>query len=71
MICPKCKGNQLTISENVYTKSKSRSFLWNLLMCCITCGVWLIWMFVRKRKEVVVHEKTAVCQSCGHSWKIK
>lgn len=71
MVCPKCNSTEVSISENVIVKSKRRSFLWNLLMICITCGIWIIWMLVRKKKEKVVHVKMCVCQKCGHSWEIK
>lgn len=71
MVCPKCKSENVTLTANTYVKTKSRSFLWNLLMIMCTCGIWFIWMLIRKRKEKVVYEKTALCQSCGHCWRIK
>lgn len=71
MNCPKCKSENVTINVNTVVKSKSRSFLWNLLMSTITGGFWLIWMLVRKRKEVVITIKTCLCQNCGFSWEIK
>lgn len=70
MQCPKCKNENVSISMNTYTKTRSRSFLWNLLMVCCTAGLWIIWMLVRKKKEKVVHEKMALCQNCGYSWKL-
>ena len=70
MTCPKCQSENVNISVNTYTKSKSRSFLWNLLMIFCTCGLWIIWMLIRKKKEKVITEKTAVCNSCGYSWKV-
>lgn len=69
MTCPRCKSENVAMNESVYTKSQRRSLLWNLLMICITGGIWIIWMLVRKRKEKVIHEKRCVCQACGHSWK--
>lgn len=69
MKCPKCKSEHITFSANTVVKTKSRSFLWNLFMIFITCGFWLIWMLIRKRKEKVVTIKTAICQDCGFSWK--
>ena len=71
LACPKCKSNNVTVSTSTYTKSKRRSFLWNLFMIIITAGIWLIWMLIRKRKEKVIHEKTCICQNCGYSWNIK
>lgn len=71
MMCPKCQSENVTVQSSTYTKSKSRSCLWNLIMLTCTCGIWLIWMLVRKRKEKVMHETVCTCQSCGYSWKIK
>lgn len=70
MVCPKCKCNDVTISESVYTEKKKRSCLWNLFMMTITCGVWLVWMIIRKNSNTI-HEKRCVCQKCGYSWSIK
>lgn len=69
MKCRKCGSTNVKVDYNVYVKSKSRSFLWNLLMICCTCGIWIVWMLIRKRKEKVVKEKTCICQDCGHTWK--
>lgn len=70
MTCPKCKNTNVTISESVYKESQHRSFLWNLLWICLTGGLWIIWMLIRKKKEKTVREKRCVCQSCGYSWRI-
>jgi hypothetical protein len=69
MICKKCGSSNIKVDYNVYVKSKSRSFLWNLLMVCCTCGFWILWMLIRKKKEKVVREKTCICQDCGNVWK--
>lgn len=70
MVCRKCKSENVTVNENFVVKSKRRSFLWNLFMLCITCGLWLVWMAVRKRKEKVVKIKSVICNNCGYSWEI-
>jgi len=70
MICRKCKSENVTVSTNHVVKSQRRSFLWNLFMICITGGLWLLWMLVRKRKEKIVMIKTVVCNNCGASWEI-
>lgn len=69
MKCKKCGSTNIKVDYNVYVKSKSRSFLWNLLMVCCTCGFWILWMLIRKRKEKVVKETTCICQDCGYTWK--
>lgn len=70
MKCPKCGSERVNVNTSVVAKSKHRSFLWNLFMICITCGLWIIWMLVRKRKEKIVQITTATCQECAHTWKM-
>lgn len=70
MICKMCNSTDIRTSTSIYTKSKNRSFIWNLFMIVLTGGFWLIWMLIRKRKEKVVRKVTATCQNCGHSWDI-
>lgn len=70
MKCVKCESEKVNIETTSYTRSKKRSFLWNLLMIFLTGGLWLLWMLVRARKEKVVTETWATCQDCGHRWKI-
>lgn len=70
MNCLKCGSNNVSVQTNSYVKSKRRSFLWNLFMFCCTGGFWLLWMLIRKRKEKVVTETWATCQTCGNRWKI-
>lgn len=71
MYCVKCGNSNVTFQTSTYTKSKSRSFIWNLLMLCCTGGLWLIWMLIRKKKQKVITETWATCQTCGHHWKVK
>lgn len=70
MKCKKCGSEDVKIDSSTYTVSKSRSFLWNLLLVICTGGLWILWMLIRKKKEKLVTEKRAVCQKCGHSWKV-
>lgn len=71
MVCPKCKSENVTVQTNAMMESKSRSCLWNFLMIFCTCGIWFLWMLVRRRKEKKVVETHATCQDCGYSWKVK
>lgn len=70
MVCKKCGSTNVTVSTSHVVRTKSRSFLWNLFMCFITCGFWLLWMLVRKKKEEVVQIKTVTCNECGYSTEI-
>lgn len=71
MKCRRCFGTNINFQTTSYTKTKSRSFLWNLLMIFLTGGFWLLWMLIRKRKETVVTQTWAICQSCGHRWRVR
>lgn len=71
MICKKCKSSNVVVNTQSMVVSKSRSFIWNLLMLCITGGLWIFWMLIRKRKEKHIIETWATCQNCGERWKIK
>lgn len=70
IVCPRCGSTNTAVSVNTYAKSKHRSLLWNLFVICITSGFWLIWMLIRKRKEKIVTQKTAVCNTCTHGWSV-
>ena len=70
LVCPRCRSDNVSIFVNTVMKSRSRSCLWNAFMISITAGFWLIWMFVRKKKEKMVTAKTAVCNYCGNSWAV-
>lgn len=69
MTCPKCGSNNVSVNTSTYSKSQSRSLIWNLLMIFLTAGIWIVWMLIRSKKERIIKETTATCQNCGHSWK--
>lgn len=70
MMCRHCKSENVSVNTNAMIVSQDRSFLWNLLMVFLTSGLWILWMFVRGRKERKVIETWATCQNCGNRWKI-
>lgn len=70
MRCKKCNSENVSVQTTTYTKTKSRSLLWNLLMLILTGGLWLIWMLIRKKKEKVINKTYAVCQDCGYKWEV-
>ena len=82
MKCPKCgsENTSVQITNEVHLKDKHHGIFWWL---CI--GWWWVpfkWLFLtlpalifaifRRKKQKAVNKqvKTAVCQECGHSWKI-
>lgn len=38
MVCPKCGSTSVTANTSTYVVSKSRSFIWNLLLVFLTGG---------------------------------
>ena len=79
MVCPKCKGTDLKIQMvevGQKTKGKGASGLSKLgraTMQVSTLGMYGLVAGKSKGKEktTTVNEKRAVCQSCGHDWKVK
>lgn len=70
LVCPKCGSRN--VSVQVVEKQKKRgcfaSLMWILLAVC-TCGITLLLIPALSRKG----SKTltfAVCQNCGHRWKV-
>lgn len=70
MVCPKCGSKRVNVNLNSFTQSQSRSLIWNLLMIFFTGGFWILWMLVRGQKQKQVNQKIAVCQKCGHTFKV-
>lgn len=70
MKCRKCSGDAVSVASSVYSKTESRSFIWNLAMIIVTGGLWLVWMLVRSRNERAVQVTMATCQQCGNAWKV-
>lgn len=77
MKCVKCGSENVTVtSEQVSgkTSTKHMGCLWSLGRMCLivcTCGLWLI--FGRKKETGKTKFKSntvAICQSCGHKWKV-
>lgn len=73
MVCPKCNSENVNV-QVVTDKIKTNHTgilhsLGRLTLILCTCGLWLL---VPKRKEnsKVKNSNIAVCQSCGHSWKV-
>lgn len=82
MKCPKCESENVNVQMVTETKLKTKhhSILYWLLI-----GWWLeiiLWFFLtiprllaamfghKKQKLVTKHKSVAVCQNCGHNWKV-
>ncbi len=82
MTCPKCGNDNVNIQ--VFNESQlvtqHHGILWWLCIgwwwifvkwIFLTIPALLAAIFIGKRKKVKnITVKTAVCQSCGHSWKV-
>ena len=70
MICPKCKSENVQIQT--VTESRKAGcltiILYILLACTILGLLIVIPLLLRRKTETVTY---AVCQNCGHRWKIK
>lgn len=78
MICPKCQSENVSVQAVSVTKTKNHSVLWWIF---VSWWWWILWaaMFLPmlvikliwgKKTTTKIHSE-AVCQDCGHRWKIK
>ena len=79
MVCPKCKSNNVQVQVVNETVQKARhGFLWWIfigwwwrLLWFLFFGLWyILFCAIRGKKTQNVRRSVAVCQSCGHSWRI-
>ena len=77
MTCPRCKSENVTVqiqTTGLHTKEKNKGIIHavcRLTLICFTCGLWLLLPSQRgSSKSKVSSQKIAVCQTCGHSWKV-
>ena len=70
MTCPKCKSETITFQTVSEQKSTGclTVILYILLACTILGLLIVIPLMLRKKTETVTY---AVCQNCGHRWKVK
>lgn len=73
MKCPKCESENVNI-QMVNTKIKTNHTgiihaIGRLCLICCTCGLWLL-VPSRKENSKVKNKSMAICQSCGHNWKV-
>lgn len=75
MVCPSCGANNSQAISNVKGKIKRRgiiSTLINIFLVCITCGFWLLVIFIRGgSKGKIKTEAIFVCNECGCQFNAK
>lgn len=73
MKCPKCGSDNIVVQAITETKTKRRGcigwFFWILLAIC-TLGLILIIPLLTNSKTKSKTHSEAVCQNCGHRWKV-
>lgn len=69
MVCKKCKSNN--VSVQVVAEQKKRgcfgALMW-ITFAIFTCGLVLLIPLLTKKGSK--KRKYAVCNNCGHSWKV-
>jgi len=81
MQCPKCNSNEVqtqVVSETISKKNHSPLYWifvgwwWEPLMWIFLTIPMLIYKLFRPKKYKIktVHKTMAICQECGHSWKV-
>ncbi len=79
MICPKCKSESCTVQmveSGKRTKNKGTSgarSIGRAAMQVSTMGMYGLFVRPKKgsEKTKTKNEKRALCQDCGHDWKVK
>lgn len=78
MTCPHCGSEHVTVQAVTETKTKTKHrgcFGWAcwIFLAIITCGLILIIPAITnsKTKTKTKTVSMAVCQSCGHTWKVR
>ncbi|WP_069987194.1 hypothetical protein [Massilioclostridium coli] len=70
MTCPKC--NSENVQVQAVSEMKSRGcftvLLYIILLCIPIIGWIALFMLLKGRKSKTV--QYAVCQNCGHKWKV-
>lgn len=78
MICKRCKNNNVIVQAVTETRTKGKGiFYWLFFGWLIDLLLWmfftafrLIVALFRSRKIVSKTTTQAVCQNCGHRWKV-
>ena len=80
MVCPKCGSENVTVQmvTEVREKRKKGLLYWLLVgwwweffaWIFLTLPKLLVAIFSKKTKTVSTTTKQAVCQDCGHNWKV-
>lgn len=77
MMCPKCKSENVNVStEQVAGKTKTNNTgcLWSMGRLCMIICTFGLWLVIGKKKETgktkFRSQTVAICQDCGHKWKI-
>ena len=78
MICKRCGGQNITIQMTAKIRKKRTNFFyWIFIKIWIELIMWffftLPWLIIKIFKPAKYKSKTekyAVCQNCGHSWKV-
>lgn len=73
MVCPRCKSENVSVQAVTDVKTKHRGclgwLLWILLAIC-TFGLILIIPLITNSKTKSETHTEAVCQDCGHRWRV-
>lgn len=74
LVCTRCGSDKVNVQISVDREAHSgRGCLWGLgrlFLIAITFGLWLV-VGKSKGKTKVKNASFAVCQRCGHQWKVK
>lgn len=77
MVCPKCGSENVTMQAVSIVSTKGHGVAWWLF---VSWWIWIVWLFwfipmliiklIRGKKTKTKIKSEAVCQNCGHHWRV-
>ena len=74
LTCPVCNSHNVSVQmqqTEVETHKGCLFALLEILAIFCTCGLYLLFLLFSSSGAEIKNKKIAICQSCGHSWKLK
>lgn len=69
LVCPKCKS--INIHVEMINKRKRLGFFRLAIYLTLLIVNFIIWLIALLIPRGHKHLKTAICNNCGHSWKLR
>lgn len=79
VICPRCKSERINVQAVNHIKSKGKGCIYwlfigwwlEMIMWIFFTLPWLVIKIIKPKNYSQKMSKQAVCQNCGHSWRVR